>query len=622
MPHAQKQTGKVILHDVAKGKAHGSAPPATTPQTLRSKRLISIHKPPIVNAMRWLATVVALWLCGLPGVSAQSQDWLVLPTTTEAGAAWMQPTVDQIGRELRRQGVGVWMPDRAVVAFEARGSRPVAEISDREIAARAAQSEGALRLLALGEHAAALAELRDVQAHFGRALETVNRDPAGAQIVLDTCLYLLRALIETGDEPSATAQAKRCVQMVPSGEPSDRMHPPMVLDRYEAARAPGPGHTSALLVESQPSECPLRVNGVLLGETPLEVPDLYPGEYRVQVECQPGAPGRVHTVEVPRGNTSLFVFDYLDRAVRSDPVLHLLYEEPTDTQQLVRDGRYVARALPAAAVVVGSTDGDQTLQLRVVTATLVDPILVRIPVTDAGPNPSVVANAVTALLKGECVDFTESEPVPIDCATGAPTKPVASPVTSRAPRTRRRPPRAQFISGVALASVGTASMLTGYSLVISRRSAGDDWINDPNSIGTQDKWLRLGTGVIATSSAGAGLLVAAMPLALPYRRKTPWWAWLSGGLGLAAAAGAITSVVTADAKPPQSCSINGPDPTPCVDRYRDTDRALVLGMTAAPLLTMPLVYLLRRSDKGLSTDLLPVLVAGRGRGVLGVRGVF
>jgi len=514
------------------------------------------------------------------------------------------------------------MPDRAVLVFKARGFRPAAEVSESEIAAWAARSEGALRLLALGEHAAALAELRDVQAFSRHALETLNRDPAGAQVVLDTCLYLLRALIETGDEPGATAQAQRCVHMVPSGEPSYRMHPPMVLDRYEAARAPGPGHTSALLVESQPSQCPLRVNGVLLGETPLEVPDLYPGEYRVQVECQPGAPGRVHTVEVPRGNTSLFVFDYLDRAVRFDPVLHLQYDEPTDTQQLVRDGRYVARTLPASAVVVGSIDRNQRLLLRVVTMTLVDPILVRIPITAAGPNPSVVAKAVTAVLKGECVDFTESEPVPIDCSTGALTKPVASPVTSKAPRTRRRPPRAQFISGVALASVGTASMVSGYSLVISRRSAGDDWINDPNSIDPQNKWLRLGTGVIATSSAGAGLLVAAMPLVLPYRGKTPWWAWLSGGLGLAATAGAIASVVTADAKPPQSCSISGPDPTPCVDRYRDTDRALVLGMTAAPLLTMPLVYLLRRSNKGLSSDLQPVLVAGRGRGVLGVRGVF
>jgi len=536
----------------------------------------------------------------------------------------MQPTVEQIDRELRRQGVGVWMPDRALAAFEARGSRPAAEISETQIDAWAAQSEDALRLLASGDRAAGLATLRDAHGFSHRALETLNRHPAGAQTVLDTCLYLLRALIETGDEPGATVQAKQCVQMVPLGEPSHHMHPPIVLDRYEAARAPGPEHASALLVESQPSECPLRVNGVLLGETPFELPDLYPGEYRVQVECQVGEPGRVHSVAVPRGHTSLFVFDRLDRAVRSDPILHLHYDEPTDTQQLVRDGRYVARTLPASAVVVASLDRDQTLLLRVVTVTLVDPILVRLPITDAGPDPNVVARAATALLKGECMDFAGSEPLPIDCSTGASATSVASATTPRARTPRLRPPRAQFISGLALASAGTASMLAGYGLVIARRFAGDDWINDPNSIGTQDEWLRLGTGFIATSSAGAGLLVASMPLALPYKRKTPWWGWLSGGLGLAAAVGAITSAVTADPKPAQSCSVNGPDPTSCVDRHRDTDRAIVLGTTAAPLLTMPLVYLLRRGDKRLHTDLdlQPVLVAGRGRGMVGLRGVF
>jgi hypothetical protein len=45
-------------------------------------------------------------------------------------------------------------------------------------------------------------------------------------------------------------------------------------------------------------------------------------------------------------------------------------------------------------------------------------------------------------------------------------------------------------------------------------------------------------------------------------------------------------------------------------------------MTAAPLLTMPLVYLLRSDDKKLRADLAPTLAASRSGGLIGVGGSF
>ena len=42
-----------------------------------------------------MATVAALWLCALPSALAQSDDWLVLPTSVEDEAPWMQATVDE-----------------------------------------------------------------------------------------------------------------------------------------------------------------------------------------------------------------------------------------------------------------------------------------------------------------------------------------------------------------------------------------------------------------------------------------------------------------------------------------------------------------------------------------------
>jgi hypothetical protein len=113
-----------------------------------------------------------------------------------------------------------------------------------------------------------------------------------------------------------------------------------------------------------------------------------------------------------------------------------------------------------------------------------------------------------------------------------------------------------------------------------------------------------------------------MPLVLPYKSKTPWWAWLTGGVGLASAGVSIALAVTADPKRSEPCDISGPDPSSCVDRGRDTDLALLLGVTAAPLLTIPLVFLLRKSGKKTVTSLEPGLSATAQGGLFHVRGAF
>ncbi|MGB5810874.1 MAG: hypothetical protein WBG86_10105, partial [Polyangiales bacterium] len=71
-------------------------------------------EPKIVPAMRMAVMMAALWLCAAATVRAQSADWIVLPTTTEENAPWMGPTAGNVGRALRRQGVGVWSSGGAV----------------------------------------------------------------------------------------------------------------------------------------------------------------------------------------------------------------------------------------------------------------------------------------------------------------------------------------------------------------------------------------------------------------------------------------------------------------------------------------------------------------------------
>jgi hypothetical protein len=362
------------------------------------------------------------------------------------------------------------------------------------------------------------------------------------------------------------------------------------------------------------------LNGILVGTTPIELTDLHPGRYRVQLQCTDEPTSRVHGVNVSPSGSNLFIFSRFDEDVRSDPVLHLVYDDPPSSAKSSADARQFGRALPAPVVLIAARTEADALELRVVSTTQLETTVARVPMTSTGPSQAATSKAVASLLAGECKSFEGESPVRIDCVTGEADEPVA--VAPSGKRSPARPPRGQYLSGVTLASIGTASMLTAYSLAIARRSAGDKWLSSPNDLDVQRTWLNLGNGVLITGATGAALLTAAMPLALPYERKTPWWAWLSGGVGFAAAAASIASAATAAPKSPRSCSVNGPDPSPCVARHRDTDRAFILGMTAVPLLTMPLVYLLRTDHKKLRAELSPRLVAGRNGGSVGIGGSF
>lgn len=572
--------------------------------------------------MRLVLVVVALWLSWpLSSALAQSEDWLVLPTTVGDEVAWMQPTVGKVSRELRKQGVGVWSSGQAAVRFEQRGSAPLSVVPEDAMQEWMALSQSAVRQLSKGEYSPALRKLEEAQALSTATLDALNRDPKQARTVLDTCLFLVRALLETGDDAGAKAQARTCVQIAPNTEPTRYMHPPTVAILYDEASQPGPAHASTLAVESEPSDCPLRINGVLVGSTPFEMTDLYPGDYRAQVECDPSAPGRVHRVRVRSGRTNLFVVDRFDQAVRTGPVLHLRYVEAPDETQRARDGRELARVLPAPAVVLASSSGVDTLELRLIRGTQRDSAFARVATNGVGPSTEAVIAATAALLASECKDFTGPEPVGLDCATGQ-VRASAQPKASKDRTGQVRPPRGHFVAGLTLASVGTASLLAGYSLLGVRSAAGKDWIADPGSLDAHSKWLNLGTGIIVAGASGSAMLVTAMPLVLPYKSKTPWWAWLSGGLGVGLGVGAIVAGVTADSKPADSCSINNLNPEPCVDRAKQTDLAIMLGVTAAPLLTMPLVYLLRKGDKKLEAELSPTIRFNRSGGFVGVGGVF
>lgn len=277
---------------------------------------------------------------------------------------------------------------------------------------------------------------------------------------------------------------------------------------------------------------------------------------------------------------------------------------------------------------LASVTGIDMLELQVISGTERHGGFVRIPTSPSGPTSTVASVAATSLAKGECKDFTGPKPVTIDCKTLRPDAPPEQPPKADTGWPPDRPPRGQWISGLTLASAGGAGLAASYGLLIARRGAGDDWVNqfNVNDTTNQVKWTNFGNAIGVTAIAGGALSTAGMPLVLPYRPKTPWWAWLSGGLGLGAATVAIVSGVTADKAPEGSSNcqlvVNEEVAKTCVDRERATDRAIVLGLTAAPLLTIPLVYLLRKDEKKHGTRVTPGVLVGRNGGALSFHGEF
>ena len=544
----------------------------------------------------------------------------------------MEPTVAGVRRALVAQGADVWPEGEAAKRFEAQGSAPPATLSDADLARWSSLSDGAVNDLAEGDYEKALEKLNVAQDISRTAIEELNREPERARRVFDSCLYVVRATLQTDSESQARSVARECRRLVPRAEPSPYMHPPAVtgllneIDRLQSKQS------GEVRVESVPSGCAARLNGVLLGETPVSIGDLFPGEYRVQVECDPGERGRVHLVALGAGRAQRSVDARFDSVVRSRPALLLQYPNATQAKRQRRaDARTIAREVRTASIVLVSIENG------VVELERIDPrdaesqslAVARISGGRTAPREADLALAAAALVAGNCTDFSSGRPAEIECGRAPAVAAAAAPLAGRP---ERRRPRGQFIAGMTLLGAGIAGLATGYALLIPRAGAGEDWVGtvdtdvengatEPSDTSAQQRWLNLRGGIIASASVGAAALVTAMPLALPERDKTPWWAWMSGGIGLGLGAFSIAYGATAPADPPASCDSATIDPTvprACIDRSEQTTVALLTGLTAAPLVTMPLVYLFRPNRAKME----PQVRLSRGVAYLGIQGRF
>ena len=199
----------------------------------------------------------------------------------------MQPTVRTM-EHYQGGGIRVLSPGVAVTLFEQKGSGPPEE-GERHANPTVGRPDE--RSAPAGDRnikSARSARNRHRNSST-RPLLQLNGTKALAENVLDTCLYMVRALYDTGDTLSgpksrpdsacassqgATQNCKSTLQRSSSfyeeaGQPS----------RRRRARSPSIASPRAAMCGSMDSSS---------GQTPFTMTDLYPGDYQVQVECNTG----------------------------------------------------------------------------------------------------------------------------------------------------------------------------------------------------------------------------------------------------------------------------------------------------------------------------------------------
>ena len=568
--------------------------------------------------MRWAVCVFAAALAVFTVCTARAQNdeasdsseelrWLVVPalggasdTAGEGDRVERLHTVaESLRQELAVRGRTVWRADRASERFEVVGSAPAPRISQSDIDLWVERSRAAVRYLARADYKAARRELKAAQRLADRAAAELNREAARAQQVLDTCLFMVRAYVETKNSAEARKQARECRRLVPRVEPTAFRHTPEVrellaeVDEEMASEAPG-----TLEVQSTPSDCLVRINGIEFGRTPLLDIELPVGAYRMQVECAEAHRGRIHRVGISSGPNLLEFNAALERAVHTRPVLHLQYDSPEAWAQRMEHARQVGSILGGADVLVLSGASSNVVRVDL-SADGYEPASAWLAVPDGSPGAEDARRVIDALFEGRSVDFTGPHPIaraswsveaPSGITVGTTS---AALLDGEAKSTRGVPrPRNQRIAGWSLFGLGVASIGASIGLHVWRGELGDRFIESPTNLNAAQQWNDARIGVWTTAAFGGAATSAAMPLILPDYERTPWWGWTLGAAGLGLTGYAIYEGVTMTGCPAPYIADESAVRS-CVARGQEAGRLALALAGAAPLLTVPLVYLFR-----------------------------
>jgi hypothetical protein len=593
---------------------------------------------------------------------AQEGEWLLLPSSVaheEEGVPTARRAAQQLTRALAASTPRLLPAERARARFEQRGSTAPLMVSHGDLDALARDAQMALYHVASGLPTKARQDVERALTRADKVLESLNRESLAARQLLDACLYLVRAHLQSNERQRAREQALECKRLVPDIEPDGTMHPPEVIGILAEAEAElrqrEPG---SLRVESVPEGCAVYINGRHLGETPYELAQLSPGEYRVQAECEEGRAGRVHRVSIGTARVVKRVDTRFEAAVQTSLDIALRYDSAEGQRShAYADALEIGQTVGVAEVLLvlpiidaqgKSSDVVQVDRIRMQDGKLM--AAARLRIDPAGAVDEVaLAGAAHDLRNGDRHDYTHEGPAalgevyavaiapklesrsgapspaaklaeapatprPSTVAT-APSKPqttVSEPVRDDARDERASPPSPL---GIVLGAVGGVATVVSWGLFASQlglelgysdqKQHGDDYT------ATLRHLERFEYIPLAVGGAGSLVLTASLPWLLPVEttpHKVPAWAIVAGSVGGAAAIAGTVFLVSGT-----QCSdfdVEGR----CKAMLSTTHFGALLLAGSLPWLTVPVVYLLRHGSETRDTSSVSLLPAPDGRG--------
>lgn len=594
-------------------------------------------RPPFANPTLLLLQLafafVAAFALTPQGAAAQPMGKTVVVPFGIPDARGAFSAADTLEGELTRRRIGLVSQHEARDRFTVRSRTPLTA-SDSDLDILAKQAREALQHVAFGRTAAAEKSVREVIVRAERTLESLNRETARARQILDACLSLVRGALHDGNREEALEHAMRCRRLVPDLAPSEAAHPANVVGVLaEADDLLRRMRTGKLTVTSQPeTACSVYLNGRHLGTTPFVLDRAASGEYRVQVECASGKPGRVHTVQLGDEPVSMSVDTAFDQAIFSDPRLWLGYDmERTARALAVEHAVAIGREVRAEDLVLLRIQGDiaELTRVRVQQGRVAG--RARAGWSSAGFDRPSLSRALAALSEGrieaEPLGVLEPEPPP-----PPPSKPgsVGPPDAPPLPPPPPPPPSAQGVplwrkrTGYALTGLSVALFGAGLGLELWAQALKDDLVEasygDAQPVDLQDQYDRVSAASWLGVASGPVGFAAALAWVGP-RPNVPWWSWTLGALGLGGVGVGIYQIAIAG-----KCEMRGESPSGvpdvCLREYLTTTRGVLLISAAVPLISVPILHLVRRRPGGADAALRVSTHALAGGAVLQLSGAL
>lgn len=310
---------------------------------MRSNRAVASSRSTFTLALA-LAALVAL------PASARAQQLTIMlesyPTQRPKDAdGYIKLLVKSLGDEGPLQGVG--LRDRV----EAELSLPPGP-REEPAGVRALVEDGRRQFIE-GNYKRAIQILERARGTLTRSAMVVASDQGLRASLHRALMFLAHAYLRTKQGNLATDRMGEVIRGFPGQDLSRVEYGPELEAFYKKVRQQMRRQPrGTLAVAAIPRGCLVFVNERFVGMSPVQVPKLYPGRYRVYVQ-RPKERGRIHMVTMAGGDYKLLVNFGLDSALITRPWVGFRFDSPGTLRWV--ESKYAAavgRALDAPSVLV------------------------------------------------------------------------------------------------------------------------------------------------------------------------------------------------------------------------------------------------------------------------------